>query len=340
MTVWEVTVFFEISPAARKLAAILQFGTSYELVDWLAKRLTEVVEWLAQEHKDRVMIQKSLSGVLEPEEQAEVDKIGRKRHAKSRGEAIQMPPLHEALVEVHREYERASKAARDMAERYNNASAAVDDLHAQCAREQDENKRMKEVILQQETQGRPSISDPELQQKLTETEKAKQNEETRADKAESRNRELEAQLQSAKAEAAKCLEEKDMLIQDLQRQLAQQQEDTKQYVEQVDELEEYVISQETCYTTQLAGRDQIIEEGNSKIVQLQEDWNTEKAELQRQCEEIRKISEQRRLDLYVAEAKLMQAKGGSQAMILDLRKRLGAAQFDASMTKDKVQAIV
>ena len=27
-------------------------------------------------------------------------------------------------------------------------------------------------------------------------------------------------------------------------------------------------------------------------------------------------------------------------MILDLRKRLGAAQFDASMTKDKVQAIV
>ena len=36
----------------------------------------------------------------------------------------------------------------------------------------------------------------------------------------------------------------------------------------------------------------------------------------------------------------MQAKGGSQAVILDLRKRLAAAQFDASITKEKVQAIV
>ena len=127
-------------------------------------------------------------------------------------------------------------------------------------------------------------------------------------------------MQSAKTEATKCLEEKDMLIQDLQRQLAQQQEDTKQYMEQVDELEEYVISQETCFTTQLAGRDQIIEEANSKIVKLQDDWNTEKADLERQCEEIRKISEQRRLDLYVAEAKLMQAEGSNNGVITDLRK--------------------
>ena len=152
-----------------------------------------------------------------------------------------MPPLHEALVEVHREYERASKAASDMAERYKYVSAAVEELKAQYAREQEENKKMKEVILQMETQGRPSVSDPELQQKLSEAEKAKQDEATRADKAESRNKELEEQLQSAKAEACKCLEEKESLIQDLQRQLAEQQEEKKQYVEQVNELEEYVI---------------------------------------------------------------------------------------------------
>ena len=90
----EALGFSDIPAATHELAAILQFGTSYELVDWLAKRLTEVSEWLAQEHKDRVMIQKSLSGILEPEEQAEVDRIGQKRNAKSRGEAIQMPPLH------------------------------------------------------------------------------------------------------------------------------------------------------------------------------------------------------------------------------------------------------
>ena len=83
-----------------------------------------------------------------------------------------MPPLHEALVEVHREYEMASKASKDMAERYKNASAAADELHAQYAREQEENKRMKELILQMEAQGQPSVSDSELQQKLEETNQA------------------------------------------------------------------------------------------------------------------------------------------------------------------------
>ena len=131
-----------------------------------------------------------------------------------------------------------------------------------------------------------------------------------------------------------------MLIQDLQRQLTEQQEDTRQYVEQVDELENYVISQEACFTTQLAGRDQIIEEANSKIIQLKDDWITEKTKLQKQCEEIRKISEQRRLDLYVAEAKLMQIEGTKNTVILDLRKCLAAAQSKASMTKEEVQAII
>ena len=73
---------------------------------------------------------------------------------------------------------------------------------------------------------------------------------------------------------------------------------------------------------------------------MQNDWNTEKAELERQCDKIRKTSEQRRLDLYVAEAKLMQAEGGNKVVISDLRKRLATTQFNVSMTKDKVQAIV
>ena len=75
-------------------------------------------------------------------------------------------------------------------------------------------------------------------------------------------------MQSTKAKAARCLEEKELYIQNLQKHLEEQQEQTKQHVEQVDELEEYVVSQETCFTTQLVGRDQIIEEANSKITQL------------------------------------------------------------------------
>ena len=79
---------------------------------------------MAQEHKDRIMIQKSLIGVVEPEEQQEVDQISRQRNTKNKGDTIQMPSLHEALVEVHKEYERASRPAKDMAELYKKAMAA------------------------------------------------------------------------------------------------------------------------------------------------------------------------------------------------------------------------
>ena len=126
----EALGFSDIPAATHELAAILQFGTSYELVEWLARRLQEVSERMAQEHKDQIMIQKSLSGAVKPEEEAEVDRIGLQRNAKNRGEAIQMPSLHEALVEVHREYEKASRAARDMAEMYKKATTAADVLNA------------------------------------------------------------------------------------------------------------------------------------------------------------------------------------------------------------------
>ena len=53
----EALGFSDIPTAAHELVAILQFGTSYELVEWLAKRQQEVLERLAQEHKNRVMIQ-------------------------------------------------------------------------------------------------------------------------------------------------------------------------------------------------------------------------------------------------------------------------------------------
>ena len=117
-TIRGASIFPKISPAAHKLAAILQFGTSYELVEWLARRLQEVSKRMGQEDQDRIMIQKSLISVVEPEEQQEVDRIGRHQNAKNRGEFIQMPPLHDALVEVHREYERASRATKDMVEWY------------------------------------------------------------------------------------------------------------------------------------------------------------------------------------------------------------------------------
>ena len=49
-----------------------------------------------------------------------------------------MPPLHEALVEVHKEYERASKATKDMAELYKKVTTASDVLNDKCTRMQTE----------------------------------------------------------------------------------------------------------------------------------------------------------------------------------------------------------
>ena len=68
--------FSNIPAATHELATMLQFGTSYELVEWLAKRLQEVSERMVQEHWDQIMIQKSLCGAVEPNEQTKVDKIG------------------------------------------------------------------------------------------------------------------------------------------------------------------------------------------------------------------------------------------------------------------------
>ena len=112
---------------------------------------------------------------------------------------------------------------------YKKATASADVLNAKYNRTQEENQRLKEKlrrdlvalekardqILQLEEHNRPLVSDPQLQQKLEEAEKAKREAKIRAEKAESKNRELEAQLQSAKTEAEKCLTEKDILLQNL-----------------------------------------------------------------------------------------------------------------------------
>ena len=48
----EIATFPGIPPASHEFTALLQAGTSYKLVDWLAKRLQFAAAQLAQEHKD------------------------------------------------------------------------------------------------------------------------------------------------------------------------------------------------------------------------------------------------------------------------------------------------
>ena len=57
-----------------------------------------------------------------------------------------MPPLHEALVEVHKEYAKASRAAKDMADLYKKATTAVEMLNVQCTASQAENQRLSKQV--------------------------------------------------------------------------------------------------------------------------------------------------------------------------------------------------
>ena len=64
------------------------------------------------------------------------------------------------------------------------------------------------------------------------------------------------------------------------------------------------------------------------------------AELQQRCRELGDQYERKRLDLLVAEAKLLQAEGSTNAYIEDLCKQLAEAQYRASMGEEKINAIL
>ena len=63
-------------------------------------------------------------------------------------------------------------------------------------------------------------------------------------------------------------------------------------------------------------------------------------ELQTRCTELEARYEKKRLDLLVAEAKLMQVEGVTNAQITDLHKQLAATQYHASMGEEKIKAIL
>ena len=64
------------------------------------------------------------------------------------------------------------------------------------------------------------------------------------------------------------------------------------------------------------------------------------SELQNRYTKLEDQYERKRLDLLVVEAKLLQAKGSTNAQLEDLRKQLAEAQYKASMGEEKINAIL
>ena len=92
----------------------------------------------------------------------------------------------------------------------------------------------------------------------------------------------------------------------MRRQLAQQQEVARQNAEEIEELEEYVKIQETYFAEQIVTKDMLLTKLNEKHSREQEEWTSAKTTLEQRCFTVEPVSEQRRLELLVVQAKLMQ----------------------------------
>ena len=137
-----------------------------------------------------------------------------------------MTPLYEALGEVHNEYGKANRAAKDMVDMYKKATAATEILNKQCTTSLAENQRLSEKLreaeellkkITEEVLRRPDKFVQEWQQKCQQTEEALKQVEAKAVSLENRTKALEEQRHSAQTEFGNQLAEKDNIITRLRR---------------------------------------------------------------------------------------------------------------------------
>ena len=143
-----------------------------------------------------------------------------------------MPLLHEALVEVHKEYAKANRAAKDMADMYKKATAATEILNAvygfPSRKSTVVGKSEGDKRIIEENNGRSIASAgrsaQEWQQKCQQDEDALKQIEARAVLLENRTKTLEEQ-HLAQTELGNHLTEKDNIITGLRRQSAHKQDE-------------------------------------------------------------------------------------------------------------------
>ena len=86
-------------------------------------------------------------------------------------------------------------------------------------------------------------------------------------------------------------------------------------------MEEYVKIQESYFANLIVTKEMLLTELTElteKHRQEQEEWTSVKATLEQRCSNVEVVFEQRRLELLVVQAKLMQAEGATKAQITDL----------------------
>ena len=121
----EVLRYPDISDTAHEFGALLQFGTSYELMEFLAMQQIYVSQRMAEEHAEQQTIGQALTQRAESEDEGPLAKVGRQRNAGIWRMGIELPPLNAALVEAHKESVRVTMGAKDMATKKKNVWKTV-----------------------------------------------------------------------------------------------------------------------------------------------------------------------------------------------------------------------
>ena len=78
---------------------------------------------------------------LEPEEERELQQIGRQSDVRNRGMAIQMPPLNTYLVEVHHELAKINREAKEIAEVCKRTTKESDQMHKEWSQSRTQTRK-------------------------------------------------------------------------------------------------------------------------------------------------------------------------------------------------------
>ena len=74
----EVLPYPDIPEMAHEFGALHQFGTTYELMEFLATQQIKVSQRMTEEHAEQQMIEQALMHTMESEDEEPLAKVGRK----------------------------------------------------------------------------------------------------------------------------------------------------------------------------------------------------------------------------------------------------------------------
>ena len=112
----EVFTLRDMPTESFELGALLRHGTTYELIDFLARLQVAAAARMAQEHAELQVIERALDNEPASDDEPKLQKVGRKRALKKRRTRIELPELNTTLVETYKELDYATRTAKDMAE--------------------------------------------------------------------------------------------------------------------------------------------------------------------------------------------------------------------------------